>query len=60
MFADDEHKFAVHEHMFTGCKHKFMEHEYKIVNCMANFVLQDFLEKLTCTTPQRVLHVSYT
>ncbi len=43
MFADDEHKFTVHEHTFMDGEHKFMEHEYKIVNCMTNFVLRDYL-----------------
>ena len=32
IFADGEHKFAVHEHMFAGGEHKFMGHEYKIIS----------------------------
>lgn len=56
MFADDEHKFTVHEHTFMDGEHKFMKHEYKIVNCMTNFVLRDFLDELTCINPQKVLH----
>ena len=31
IFADGEHKFAVHEHMFMGGEHKFVVHEHKIV-----------------------------
>ena len=38
MFADDEHKFAVHGHMFADGERKFAAHEHKIVN-YANFVL---------------------
>ena len=30
MFTVDEHKFAVHELMYTDGKHKFTEREYKI------------------------------
>ena len=47
MFADGEHKFAVHEHMFVACEHKFTEHEYKIVKCMENFVLQELPDEMT-------------
>ena len=30
MFTVDEHKFAVHELMYTDGKHKYTEREYKI------------------------------
>ena len=30
IFADDEHKFVVHEHIFKGDKYKFTGHEYKM------------------------------
>ena len=40
MFADDEHKFAVHEHKFADGEHKFAVHEYKIFNCIAKFCLK--------------------
>ena len=60
MFTDDEHKFKVLEYMFVDSEHKFIEHEYKIVNCMKSFVLRVFLDKMTSTNPQRVLHVGHT
>ena len=43
MFAGDEHKFTVHEHMFKGGEHKFAVHKHKIGD-LANFVLQEYLQ----------------
>ena len=31
IFADGEHKFAVHEHMFKGGEHKYVVYEFKIL-----------------------------
>jgi hypothetical protein len=30
LFAADEYKFAVHEHIFMGGEHKFTERKYRI------------------------------
>jgi len=32
MFADDEHKFAVQEHMFADDEHKFKAREHNLIN----------------------------
>ena len=42
MFADDEHKFAVHEHKFADGEHKFMVHEYKIIYRKTTFFTGTF------------------
>ena len=37
MFAVDEYKFKVHEHMFADDEHKYTEHEYKIDIVLGKF-----------------------
>ena len=37
MFTVDEHKFAVHELMYTDGKHKYTEREYKIDIVLGQF-----------------------
>jgi hypothetical protein len=48
---DDEHKFTVHEYMFTDAEHKFTACKYKIErlenNCLwdgVKFTLENFLK----------------